>query len=273
LTPTDGRPLGVFDSGVGGLSVVREIRRLSPHEDVVYVGDTANVPYGGRDPGEIRAFSVAITRFLVREAQCRAVVVACNTVTSAAVEALRAAFPVPIVGMEPGVKPAAAATHSGRVGVLATQRTLAGDRFAQLVERHADGVEVITQPCPGLVERIEAGDWEGEKTRALVEGYVAPLLAGGVDTLVLGCTHYPFLLPVIRDVAGPGVQVIDTGPAVARQVARVAPSEARGQGGVHCFTTDDPARSARAVYACFGDAVTLRRLRWREGELTDDATN
>jgi glutamate racemase len=269
-----GHPIGVFDSGVGGLSVVREILCLLPQEDIVYVGDTANVPYGGRDPAEIRAFAEAITHYLVDQARCRAVVVACNTVTSAAVEALRAAFPVPIVGMEPGVKPAAAATRSGCVGILATQRTLAGDRFAALVERYADSVEVITQPCPGLVEQVEIGDWEGAKTRVLVEGYVAPLLARGVDTLVLGCTHYPFLLPLLRDVAGPGVEIIDTGPAVARQAARVAPTpEPGGRGAVHCFTTGDPARSERAVHACFGDTVVPRRLRWRKGELTDDATN
>jgi glutamate racemase len=273
LTPVPGRPLGVFDSGVGGLSVVREIRRLLPREDIVYIGDTANVPYGGRDPGEIRAFSETITRYLICRANCRAVVVACNTVTSAAVEELRVTFPVPFVGMEPGVKPAVAATRSGRVGVLATQRTLAGDRFAALVEQFANGVEVITQPCPGLVEQVEAGDWEGSATRTLIEGYVAPLLARGVDTLVLGCTHYSFVLPLIRDIAGPGVGIIDTGPAVARQVARVAPPEPGGRGAVHCFTTGDPTQSARAVRACFDDTVAPCQLHWREGELTDDATN
>jgi len=273
LSPPVGRPIGVFDSGVGGLSVVREIRRLLPQEDIVYIGDTANVPYGGRDPAEIRTFSEAITRYLVERACCRTIVVACNTVTSAAVEALRAAFPLPIVGMEPGVKPAAAATRSGRVGVLATQRTLAGDRFAALVERYADGVEVITQPCPGLVEQVEAGEWEGETTRALVQRYVAPLLARGVDTLVLGCTHYHFLLPVLREIAGPAVEIVDTSPAVARQVARVATPEEGGRGAVHCFTTGEPSRSERAVCACFGDAIVVRRLRWQEGELIDYATN
>ena len=235
--------IGLFDSGVGGLSVLREVRRLLPLHDLLYVADTAYCPYGPRPLAEVRARSLAIGEQLVN-AGAGMLVVACNTASSAALEFLRAELPIAVVGMEPGLKPAAAATRSGRVGVLATSNTLAGARFAALVERYADGVEVITQPCPGLVECVETGDLAGPGARALVERYVAPLLAQGVDTLALGCTHYPFLRPLIAEVAGTGVAIVDTGPAVARQVARVAAERSlpAGQGAKRFWTTGDPAQ-------------------------------
>lgn len=211
------RPIGVFDSGLGGLSVLNEIRRLLPHEDLFYVADSFHAPYGDKSMAFIEARSVAITEFLIREG-AKAVVVACNTATGAAARLLRTRYPVPIVAMEPAVKPAVARTRSGVVGVLATRATLASHNFSVLMERVGGGAEVLLQPCPGLVERVELGDLDGAATRALLARYLAPLLGRGVDTLVLGCTHYPYLTPLIAELAGPEVAVLDSGAAVARQL-------------------------------------------------------
>jgi glutamate racemase len=212
-------PIGVFDSGVGGLSVLRQIRGLLPSEDLIYVADSAHAPYGDKKDGFIATRSAAITEYLLA-AGAKAIVVACNTATGAAIAALRARFEIPIVGMEPAIKPAAGTTRSGVVGVLATNGTLAGDKFANLLVRFGTDVKVLVQPCPGLVEQIERGDLDSAETRALLARYLAPLLQRGADTLVLGCTHYPFLRPLIEELAGPAVSVIDPSPAVARELRR-----------------------------------------------------
>src|SRR5512135_3634561 len=211
--------IGVFDSGVGGLSVLRHIRRTLPDERLIYVADSGHVPYGDKSPEYIEQRSLALTRFLVEQG-ADAIVIACNTATAAAAAALRSRFSIPIVAMEPAVKPAVAATRSGVVGVLATIGTLESARFAALLERYAGEVESITQGCPGLVEQVELGELHSARTRELVERYTAPLLRRGADTLILGCTHYPFLAPLIREVVGEGVALIDTGAAVARQLQR-----------------------------------------------------
>lgn len=210
-------PIGVFDSGVGGLSVLHEIRRTLPHEDLIYVADSAHAPYGDKSQHFIEARSIAITEFLLSQ-NAKAIVVACNTATGAAVTALRSRFIMPIIAMEPAVKPAAAQTQSGVIGVLATRRTLASDNFVRLFARYGAEVEILGQACPGLVEQVEAGDLSGAKTRLLLDQYVLPLLERGADTLVLGCTHYPFLAPLIQDIAGSEVAVIDSADAVARQL-------------------------------------------------------
>jgi glutamate racemase len=238
--------LGVFDSGVGGLSVLRELRTLLPHDHIVYVADSAHVPYGTKPPQVIRDRSMAIARFLVERWQARTVVVACNTATTHAVDLLRQTFSsVPFVGMEPAIKPAAAATRSGVVGVLATNATLDGERFASLMKRHAEGIEVLTQSCPGLVEQVEAGDLAGPLTIDLLRRYTAPLLARGADTMVLGCTHYPFLRDTLQRLVGSSVTLIDTAAAVARQTARVLANRpdrnvADRTGRVVFFTSGDP---------------------------------
>jgi glutamate racemase len=211
--------IGVFDSGVGGLSLLREIRRELPHEDVVYVADSGHAPYGDKPVDVIRERSAAIVAFLVAQG-AKAVVVACNTATSVAVDGLRQTWTIPIVAIEPAVKPAAAATRSGIVGVLATSQTIASPRFARLTGAFAGGVDVIAQPCPGLVEQIEKGDLAGPATRALVDAYVRPLVERGADTLVLGCTHYPFVSDLIADVAGANVTIVDPAAAVARELRR-----------------------------------------------------
>jgi len=217
-------PVGVFDSGVGGISVLREIRAQLPAEHLIYYADSGHCPYGGKPREKIVERSTAITEFLLARG-AKLVVVACNTATIAAVEQLRATYPIPFVGMEPAVKPAAALTKSGVVGVLATGAALAGEKFHRLVAQHAGGVRVITQPCPGLVEQVERGALDDAQTRALVARYTAPLLAQHADVLVLGCTHYPFLRPLIEEVVGPQVRVLDTGEAVARQTRRVLERE------------------------------------------------
>ena len=214
-------PVGVFDSGVGGLSVLREIRQLLPDERLLYVADSGHVPYGDKTPEFIRQRSQQIAGFLLDQG-AKALVVACNTATAAAVVSLRETWPrLPIIGMEPAVKPAAAATRSGVVGVLATTGTLQSAKFAALLDRFASNVRVITQPCPGLVERIEAGELDSPATRELLHELVMPLLAQGCDTLILGCTHYPFIKPLLRQMVPESVSLIDTGEAVARHLQRL----------------------------------------------------
>ena len=212
-------PIGVFDSGVGGLTVLREIRRELPDEDLLYVADSEHAPYGDKSTEWIEARAVAIVEFLLSQ-RAKAIVVACNTATGVAIDMLRARFTVPIVAMEPAVKPAAAHTRSGVIGVLATSRTIVSDNFVKLHERFGTEVKILMQACPGLVEQVEAGELTGDKTRALVEQYVLPLLAQKADTIVLGCTHYPFLVPLIREIAGPAVAIIDPSAAIARELRR-----------------------------------------------------
>jgi glutamate racemase len=212
-------PIGVFDSGVGGLSVLRDIRKELWNEDLLYVADSFHAPYGDKSAEFVEARSIAIAQFLVNQ-QVKAMVVACNTATSAAVAELRTRFSIPIVAMEPAVKPAVEKTQSGVVGVLATRRTVSSENFLNLLERFGAGVDIIVQPCPGLVEQVEVGDFSGDKTRSLIEQYIFPLLERGADTIVLGCTHYPFLHSLIQAMAGPGVAIIDPGEAIARELRR-----------------------------------------------------
>jgi glutamate racemase len=270
------RPIGVFDSGVGGISVLQEIASLLPAHDLIYVADTAYVPYGTRTAEDIQRRALAVVTVLVDRFECGVVVVASNTATTHAVDLLRERFPgTPIVGMEPAVKPAAAASRSRVVGVLATGATLEGERFAALARRFTDNVELLTQPCPGLVERVEEGDLDGPHTMALLREYTAPLLARGADTLVLGCTHYPFLRDTLRQIVGQEVAIIDTGSAVARRTAHVIAdrespepgdgTEERRPGGpprrVSFYTTGDPGRARPVIERLWGhDHIELHRL-------------
>lgn len=254
--------IGVFDSGLGGLSVLREIGRALPHASLHYVADSAWVPYGSRGADFIQRRSRVLARFLLDHG-ADIIVVACNTATAAAVPALRQACGVPIVGMEPAVKPATAATRNGRVGVLATVGTLQSARFAALLDQFGSSIEVLTQACPGLVEQVESGDLDSARTRALVEQYAAPLLRAGVDTLVLGCTHFVFLRALIEQVAGPDVQVIDTGAAVARRVREVAASldaTVARPAGVEFWTSGNAAALAAPFTKLWGARVELAVL-------------
>lgn len=212
-------PIGVFDSGFGGLSVLGAIRAALPGEDLLYCADHAFLPYGEREPVVVRARAHALSAALV-DAGARAVVVACNTATAAAAETLRTAFGVPVIAMEPAVKPAAAATRRGVIGVLGTGGTLASARFAGLLERYAGDLEVVVRPCPELVAAAESAGDDADALQALVTAAVQPLLAQGADVLILGCTHFAFLRSQIEAAAGPDVTIIDTGPAVARELVR-----------------------------------------------------
>jgi glutamate racemase len=212
-------PVGVFDSGVGGVSVLREIQRELPAEELIYVADSAYAPYGDKPVEEIQERAFRIVEFLIGQ-HAKAIVVACNTATGVAVEALRARWPLPFVAIEPAVKPAAAATRTGIVGVLATRQTIASPRFARLAETWATGAKILAQPCPGLVEQIERGELTTGTTRDLIASYVRPLVEQGADTLVLGCTHYPFVEPLIASSAGAGVTIINPASAVARELRR-----------------------------------------------------
>lgn len=213
------RSVGVFDSGVGGLSVLRAIREELPFEHLLYAADSGCAPYGDRSAAFVTERATAITHFLVEQG-AKAVVVACNTATGVAVASLRSRFALPIVAIEPAVKPAASRTRSGVVGVLATTGTLTSPNMGRLLASYGSEVEFLVQPCPGLADKVEKGELTSEGTRALVTRYVRPLTAKGADVLVLGCTHYPFLSPLIQEVAGPGVEVIDPATAVARELRR-----------------------------------------------------
>lgn len=261
---TDPAPIGVFDSGLGGLSVLHELRARLPHENFVYVADSGHVPYGEKSEAFIRARALAIAGFLLAQ-RAKLVVVACNTATAAAVRELRAHCPVPVVGMEPAVKPAAAATRSGTVGVLATTGTLASAKFAALLARFGRDVRVLTEPCPGWVDLVERGECAGPAARAAVARHVEPLLAQGADTLILGCTHYPFLKPLIAGLAGPDVALIDTGAAVARHTHDVLAAHgllapAAGQGTARFHTSGDPLRLAPVLVRLWGAPAQLLPL-------------
>jgi glutamate racemase len=226
MLPADA-PIGVFDSGVGGLSVLRHIRAQLPHEHLMYVADSGFAPYGDKPESVVAARTLLIARFLI-ERGAKALVVACNTATVAAIKEVRAHYPLlPIVGVEPGLKPAAALTRSGTVGVLATERTLTGAKFLQLRQQvaGASNAQFLLQPCVGLVDLIEQGHVDGPAVTALLQRYVRPLLDQGADTLVLGCTHYPFVQATINAVVAgyhvAPVTLVDTGDAVARQLARL----------------------------------------------------
>jgi len=259
-------PVGLFDSGVGGLSVWREVIAMLPGEDTIYVADQAHCPYGERSPQEIRTLSEAISRFLLEQG-AKLIVVACNTASTAALSHLREQFFVPFVGMEPAVKPAAERTSIGKVGVMATPTTLAGEPFARLLDRFAHGVEVVQSICPGLVHLVEEGDLDGPAMETRVSGYLQPLRDEGVDVLVLACTHYPFLRPVIERVMGPGVEIIDPAPAVAQQVRRVLGKEgllnARQIGGQHLiFTSGDVQAFRGMVRRLVGRSGSVGRVSW-----------
>lgn len=256
-SPADA-PVGIFDSGVGGLSVLRHIRSLLPNEHLLYFADSGFAPYGDKPEQVVAERSLAIARFLVAHG-AKALVVACNTATVAAIRLLREHYPdMPIVGVEPGLKPAAAVSRNGKVGVLATDGTLCGEKFRLLMEQvsASSGAEFLLRGCTGLADQIELGELGSEATISLLERYVAPLLDQGADTLVLGCTHYPFVQSAIEDIvrrhAGREVALIDTGDAVARQLERLLAAAAllRAPDGAASLTgyTSASAATLRAAF-------------------------
>lgn len=266
-------PVGIFDSGVGGLSVLRAVREQMPCHPVIYLADQFNVPYGAHSKDEVRQFSQGITRFLLDQG-AKIIIVACNSASAAALFPLRKMFPdVPFVGMEPAVKPAAEGTHSGVIGVLATPVTFQGDLYASLVERFARNVTVLQDTCPGLVQRIEAGELQARPTRAILERALQPMMEKGVDTVVMGCTHYPFVIPLIQEIVGPQVRVIDPAPAVARQTLRLLESHewtglCETPACMRFFTTGDPYLFHKMLPTFLGEAHDVQYIQWESGILS-----
>lgn len=266
------QPIGVFDSGIGGLTIMREIRRVMPNEDILYLADQANVPYGPRSITQVRGFSEAIVAFLIKKG-AKTIVVACNTASAAALEHLRDRFPdTPIVGMEPAVKPAVSVTRSGQIGILATPVTFEGELYASVVERFAEDVHVHAAPVPGLVTLVEAGTWTGERVREVLSVAVKPMLESGVDTIVLACTHYPFIIPELESLVGPGVEIIDPAPAIARQTRRVLANAgltaANVNRGSNIFLTTGQAEGlSQIIHRLFDEAGELHLLTWQDGNL------
>jgi glutamate racemase len=253
--------IGIFDSGVGGLSVLREARRLLPAADLVYLADQARAPYGERSLAQVRSFAEEITDYLLSRGALP-VVVACNTASAAALRHLRARRPESaFVGMEPAVKPATTITSTGRIGVLATQATFQGELFADLVARYGEGVEVLTCACPGVAARVEEA-LDDPATADLLASFALPLVEQGADVLVLGCTHYSFLQAALAARVGLGVVIVDPAAAVARQVARVATDAGTqiGAGATTYLTTGDPQRLAEQVRLLLGEQAEVRRV-------------
>ena len=264
--------IGVFDSGLGGLSVLRELRKQLPGHPIVYFGDQVHTPYGVRTLEEVRQLTTAAVEFLFRQG-AKLIVVACNTASAAALKSLRSQFPeTPFVGMEPAVKPAAEQSHSKVVGVLATYATFQSELYASVLERFAKDVKVLQSPCPGLVAEIEKGNLAGEETRAILTRELEPMLAQGIDTVVMGCTHYPFVIPLVKEIVGPEVKVIDPAPAVAKRTAFLlkekgwlAQEEKPAQ--VIFYTSGKPELLHDLLPELIGETGEVRQARWDNGLL------
>lgn len=240
------QPIGVFDSGVGGLSVVRQIQKVFPAEDIFYFGDTARVPYGPRPQSQVRDFVLEIVGYLQAQG-AKLVVIACNTATVAGLSAAREAFDTPIIGVvEPGARGAVAATRNKRVGVIATEGTIKSQAYPKAIQAIDSSIEVFGQGCPELVLLAERGETDSPVARRAVEGYLNPLLQAGIDTLVLGCTHFPFLRKVISEVAGPDVALVDPAVETVQEIKKIIPA-VHGENGRLRLTASGPAESFAAV--------------------------
>jgi glutamate racemase len=240
--------IGVFDSGLGGLSVLAAIARALPQADLTYLADTAHVPYGDKHDDFIRGRVLAIGNLLVSQG-CRMLVVACNTATAHAVTELRHQHPgIPVVGIEPGVKPAAHSSQSGKIAVLATEATARSERLKRLIQTHAANRQVLVQPCPGWATRVETLNLDGAEFAADIRVKIVPLLEANVDRIVLGCTHYAFLIPLLQPLVQGRAELVDVADAVARQVVRLG-GELRGQARLELLATARPERLHAALPA------------------------
>ncbi|MDR0361344.1 MAG: glutamate racemase [Planctomycetota bacterium] len=258
--------VGVFDSGQGGLSILRELVGIMPAENVVYCSDSGRMPYGPRPLGEVRAFSEQMTRFLM-SIPVKIIVIACHAASAASLKHLRSQYHCfPFVGMEPAVKPAAAVSRTGKVGVLATAATFQGELYEDVVSRFAANVEVLQQPCPGLAEFIERRSDDSAGLEAMLLGFVRPLVEAGADNIVLGCSHYPLVKNMIEKIAGDGVTIVDPSPAIARRTRQLLVERdlvaERARGNYRFFTTGDPARLAGAATRFLGIVATADRVKW-----------
>ena len=250
--------IGVFDSGIGGLSVLAAIARTLPGADLTYLADTAHVPYGPRSDAFIQGRVLAIGHHLAAQG-CGLIVVACNTATAAAVQALRAELPqIPVVGVEPGVKPAAQSSRTGRIAVLATESTARSERLAGLIRQHAKAVQVDVLACPGWATRVETLKLDDAAFADTARRHLEPVLAAGADRIVLGCTHYAFLAPVLRPIVQGRAELVDVADAVARQCLRLAGESAHRRGGLTLLATASPERLDRALDVLGLDALADR---------------
>ncbi|MEY4640562.1 MAG: hypothetical protein RLZZ227_556 [Pseudomonadota bacterium] len=257
-------PVGVFDSGAGGLSILSSIHALLPAENLLYVADSAHAPYGPKGDGFIRERCERIMRFLLRH-EVKAVVVACNTATAAAIAMLRETYSLPIIGVEPAIKPAAEQSTTGVVGVLATSGTIASDKFVSLQSRFAQKAQILTRACPGLVELIEQVSPDTAALERLLREYIEPLLERGADTLVLGCTHYSLIHSRIQQIAGAGVNILDAGTAVAKElqrrlVAAQACHDAGEAGFVRFHSSGDKVQQSALLGHYWGSSVDVQAL-------------
>jgi glutamate racemase len=275
-------PIGVMDSGVGGFSILREIQTLLPYEDIVFIGDQGHVPYGPRSLAEVQAFVEGIVRFFISDhrklndpllRRVKLIVLACNTASAASLHPLRQGFPqIKFVGLEPAIKPAAQKSHRRRIGVIATAATFQGQLYASLIDRYTQDVDVFTRACPEFVSLVERGGEFTAADKALVCEILQPLVDAGIDQLVLGCTHFPFLLPLLRQCLGDSVEIVDPSLAVARQVARVletanALTDRTTPGQTLYTTTGDVPNFKRQIREMLGVThPVLRQLMWLEDE-------
>lgn len=259
---TDSRPIGVFDSGIGGLPIAKKIRELLPNENIIYVADTRFAPYGEKPEETVLQRSLAVTDFLISKS-VKAIAVACNTATMVSIKTLRETYHLPFIGVEPGVKPAAIHTQSGIIGVLATEKTLSSHAFDALAKRVAGHVQMAIQPSPKLVRLVEALQLEGDEVVNAVESYVHPLIEKGADTIILGCTHFTHLAPIIENVAGDKVSVISTEQAVANEVVRRLKTENllsdhTAQGSTEFFSNGDLPEFQKQILRFWGTGANAQ---------------
>ncbi len=266
-------PVGIFDSGIGGVSVLTAIRAELPTVDLMYAGDNFHLPYGEKTMDEIVTYSRGVVEFLKAKG-CNVIVIACNTASAAALKKLREEYSdITFIGMEPAVKPAAEQTQTGVVGVMATTATFQGELFASVVERFASGVKVIQQPCPGLVQQIEAGELDSENTMKMLRGWLEPMKEQNIDRIVLGCTHYPFVKNAIRSILGDGVTIIDPAPAIAKQVRRILDVQhsipETGEGSIRWYTSGSSTQFANTLLKLTGMNEKINQLHWSGNKLSE----
>lgn len=260
--------IGVFDSGVGGLWILKHLQEELPEYNFVFFGDQGHVPYGSRSMEEIRSFSESITEFLINKG-CNVIVIACNTASAASLVYLREKFPnIIFVGMEPAIKPAVEITHTMKVGVLATPATFQGELYNSVVERFAHDVEIFKDTCPGLVDQIEKGELDSIETKNILEKALLPMIEKGIDTVVLGCTHYPFAIPQIKKIVGENVTVIDPTSAIVKQVLKVLAENKlseqiiKKQGKVSVFTSGQPSHMNFVLSKLFKNYIEIQKINW-----------
>lgn len=261
---TNTSPIGVFDSGVGGLSVLREVHQLLPNENLIYIADSKHAPYGNKSAQHVQQRSQQIANFLL-EKNIKTLVVACNTATADAVDLLREQLPIPVIGLEPAIKLGVKISKTGVIGVLATKRTIESKRLHCLTLKHASNTKVLTQACPGLVEKVEANHLNHCDTKQLIKKYTTPLLQHNADTIILGCTHYPFLYQTISTIVGKNIQLIETGKPVAQQLERVLMTgqllnTSQQKGSIHFYNSSDIKQHKNTMLQLWNNDINILPL-------------